>query len=140
VAVKKKEPQSDQEVAEWYQASIMAAVSEYCRQLGMSAVAESIVQQQTHPRFHEALTAFRELEVSLQALKEENAMLRDEQCLADAKVAEMHDTAMLRERAAVVAWLRERAARRGFTVNCPDELAWCADTIERGEHRREEGS
>lgn len=44
----------------------------------------------------------------------------------------------LRERAAVVAWLRERAARRGFTVNCPDELAWCADTIERGEHRRKE--
>jgi hypothetical protein len=42
------------------------------------------------------------------------------------------------ERAAVVALLRERAARRGFTVICPDELAWCADTIERGEHRREE--
>jgi hypothetical protein len=41
--------------------------------------------------------------------------------------------------AAVVAWLRERAARRGFTVNCPDELAWCADTIERGEHRRSGG-
>ena len=42
------------------------------------------------------------------------------------------------ERAAVVALLRERAARRGFTVNCPDELAWCADSIERGEHRRED--
>ena len=48
--------------------------------------------------------------------------------------------AVAEERAAVVAWLRERAARRGFTFNCPDELAWCADTIERGEHRREEGA
>ena len=48
------------------------------------------------------------------------------------------DKAVAEERAAVVAWLRERAARRGFTFNCPDELAWCADTIERGEHRREE--
>ena len=48
------------------------------------------------------------------------------------------DAARAEERAAVVAWLRERAARRGFTFNCPDELAWCADTIERGEHRREE--
>jgi len=49
------------------------------------------------------------------------------------------DKAVAGERAAVVAWLRERAARRGFTVICPDELAWCADTIERGEHREEGG-
>jgi hypothetical protein len=49
------------------------------------------------------------------------------------------DKAVAEDRAAVVAWLRERAARRGFTVNCPDELAWCADTIERGELRKEEG-
>jgi hypothetical protein len=42
------------------------------------------------------------------------------------------------ERDDVVAWLRERAARRGFTVNCPDELAWCADTIERGEHKKKD--
>ena len=48
------------------------------------------------------------------------------------------DAERIAERAAVVAWLRERAARRGFTVICPDELAWCADTIERGEHRRKE--
>jgi len=48
------------------------------------------------------------------------------------------ETAAHEERAAVVACLRERAARRGFTVICPDELAWCADTIERGEHRKEE--
>jgi len=43
------------------------------------------------------------------------------------------------ERAAVVAWLREVApsapTRRGA-----DELTWCADAIERGEHRREEGA
>ena len=46
--------------------------------------------------------------------------------------------ASLHERAAVVAWLREVApsapTRRGA-----DELAWCSDAIERGEHRREEG-
>jgi hypothetical protein len=41
------------------------------------------------------------------------------------------------ERPAVVAWLREVApsapTRRGA-----DELAWCADIIERGEHRRKD--
>ena len=131
--MKKKEPQSDQEVAEWYQASIMAAVSEYSRQLGMSAVAESIVQQQTHPRFHEALTAFRELEVSLQALKEENAMLRDERRIDNEEAARLYDFARNKgealERQAVVAWLRAR-----------NFLGWEADAIERGEHRREEGA
>jgi hypothetical protein len=35
--------------------------------------------------------------------------------------------AVAEERAAIVAWLRRS-----------DELEWCADTIERGEHRREE--
>ena len=55
-----------------------------------------------------------ELEVSLQALKEENAMLRD---------------AVAQERAAVVAWLR-----RGWD----ESRRYAADDIERGEHRREE--
>lgn len=58
-----------------------------------------------------------ELEVSLQALKEENMMLRD---------------AVAEERAAVVAWLRREIQKCG----CDDDTAAC---IERGEHRREEG-
>jgi len=143
--VKKKEPQSDQEVAEWYQASIMAAVSEYCRQLGMSAVAESIVQAQTHPRFHEALTAIRELEVSLQALKEENAMLRGERRIDNEDLAQAYDFARDKgaalERAAVVAWLCAECGSPGHEERF---CAYCnvrrniAAHIERGEHRREE--
>jgi len=57
-----------------------------------------------------------ELEVSLQALKEENAMLRD---------------AVREERAAVVAWLRAE-----FDT---DSVREAADCIERGEHRRDGG-
>ena len=59
-----------------------------------------------------------ELEVSLQALKEENAMLRDD---------------VRTERVAVVAWLR--ANREASTL---PKTCWEADAIERGEHRREE--
>lgn len=43
---------------------------------------------------------------------------------------------VLRERAAVVAWLRT-VAPNAPTRRGADELAWCADRIERGEHRRE---
>ena len=68
-------------------------------------------------RWQERADIVRELEVSLQALKEENAMLRD---------------AVREERAAVVAWLRQEIAKCG----CDDDTAEC---IERGEHRREEG-
>jgi nicotinamide mononucleotide adenylyltransferase len=41
------------------------------------------------------------------------------------------------ERAAVVAWLRT-VAPNAPTRRGADELAWCANAIERGEHRREE--
>ena len=64
--------------------------------------------------------------------------LREQRRLDNDDLARAYDMGRDKERAAVVAFMRERAARRGFTVNCPDELAWCADTIERGEHRREE--
>lgn len=65
-----------------------------------------------------------ELEVSLQALKEENAMLRD---------------GIREERAAVVAYLRSQRAefmseQRGisaYVIQC------VAEAIERGDHRRE---
>jgi hypothetical protein len=42
-----------------------------------------------------------------------------------------------KERAAVVAWLRT-VAPNAPTRRGADELAWCANAIERGEHRREE--
>lgn len=70
-------------------------------------------------------TQLAELEVSLQALKEENAMLRD---------------GIREERAAVVAYLRSQRAefmseQRGisaYVIQC------VAEAIERGDHRREE--
>lgn len=80
-----------------------------------------------------------ELEVSLQALKEENAMLRDEaewirERLADYRMMiDGLETAAHEERAAVVAWLR--ANREASTL---PKTCWEADAIERGEHRREE--
>jgi len=78
----------------------------------------------------------RELEVSLQALKEENAMLRD---------------AVREERAAVVAYLRNAVGSailyRADDVSIDSAsagvamlLAHVANAIERGEHRREEGA
>lgn len=79
-----------------------------------------------------------ELEVSLQALKEQNAMLRDEQCLADAKVAEMHDTAVLRERAAVVAYLRQAAWWDCDGCGFDGRKLW--ENIELGFHRTGEGA
>jgi hypothetical protein len=45
--------------------------------------------------------------------------------------------AVERERAAIVAWLRA-VAPNAPTRRGADELAWCANAIERGEHRREE--
>jgi hypothetical protein len=69
-----------------------------------------------------------ELEVSLQALKEENAMLRD-------------DVRM--ERAAVVAWLR-KCEMVCLADDVEDAVSWAYGrswrAIERGEHRREEGA
>lgn len=56
--MKKKRLPTDQEAFAEYQAAIMAAVSEYCRRMGMPAVAQSINEQQQHPRFHEALAVF----------------------------------------------------------------------------------
>ena len=78
----------------------------------------------------------RELEVSLQALKEENAMLRDQCAFDNDEAARLYDFARDKgaalERAAVVAYLRSKfpewpAGSNGY-----------ADEIERGEHRREE--
>jgi negative regulator of sigma E activity len=77
-----------------------------------------------------------ELEVSLQALKEENAMLRDERRIDNEEAARLYDFARDKgaalERAAVVAWLRVEPWSRMLTI---EEAAAC---IERGEHRREE--
>ena len=80
----------------------------------------------------------RELEVSLQALKEENAMLRDERRIDNEDLAQAYDFARNKgqalERQAVVAWLRGSVCG-----GCCAAAAYAlADTIERGEHRREE--
>ena len=86
-----------------------------------------------------------ELEVSLQALKEENAMLRDERRIDNEEAARLYDFARNKgealERQAVVAWLRGNRAcceHASYVLNCASRLA--ADEIERGEHRREEGA
>ena len=47
------------------------------------------------------------------------------------------ELALQAERAAVVAWLR-KVAPSAPTRRGADELTWCAERIERGEHRREE--
>jgi hypothetical protein len=72
----------------------------------------------------------RELEVSLQALKEECAMLRDQRALDDEALARAWDESRDMERAAVLAFLRAE-----FDT---DSVREAADCIERGEHRREE--
>jgi hypothetical protein len=90
-------------------------------------------------RWQKRADIVRELEVSLQALKEENAMLRDEanemrRWAEEAAHAEnLNALDAQKERAAVVAWLRREIAKCG----CDDDTAAC---IERGEHRREEGA
>ncbi len=85
-----------------------------------------------------------ELEVSLQALKEENAMLRDERRIDNEDLAQAYDFARNKgqalERQAVVAWLREQAGQWD-----QDAAGWAAMNhasvmIERGLHRREEGA
>jgi hypothetical protein len=102
----------------------MAAVREYCATVGISA----------------------ELEVSLQALKEENAMLRDQRAFDNDEAARLYDFARDKgaalERAAVVEWLRDHGSEAwiehgGLSLVNLDGIA---DTIERGEHRREEGA
>jgi hypothetical protein len=83
-----------------------------------------------------------ELEVSLQALKEENAMLRDERRIDNEDLAQAYDFARNKgqalERQAVVAWLRAEALE--WEEMGPGRAACrlAADAIERGEHRREE--
>jgi hypothetical protein len=59
----KPKPMTDQEVSDWYQASIMAAVSEYVRRMGMPDVARAINAEQQHPHFHELLSVFQASEV-----------------------------------------------------------------------------
>lgn len=56
---------------------------------------------------------------------------------ADLRMAQEELRYLRGERAAVVAWLRE-VAPNAPTRRGADELAWCADRIKRGEHRREE--
>lgn len=75
-----------------------------------------------------------ELEVSLQALKEENAMLRDQCAFNNDEAARIYDFARDKgaalERAAVVSYLRSQVAAYLAPI-------W-ANEIECGAHRREE--
>jgi hypothetical protein len=48
------------------------------------------------------------------------------------------DAARNEERAAVVAFLRETDGPPDGNADCEEALAYAADAIERGEHRREE--
>lgn len=66
------------------------------------------------------------------SLLQQEARIRNNIC--DGYAAELKA-----ERAAVVAWLRT-VAPNAPTRRGADELTWCADAIERGEHRREEAA
>ena len=57
----KEKPTTEQDAFDWYQAAVMAAVSEFCRQKDMPAVAQSINEGQTHPRFQEMLAHFQRI-------------------------------------------------------------------------------
>jgi len=90
-----------------------------------------------------------ELEVSLQALKEENAMLRDERRIDNEEAARLYDFARNKgealERQAVVEWLRAEAeaVAQTYTTQAGEwakRIDDMAEAIERGEHRREEGA
>ena len=58
---KRKLPTEEEALAEFH-AGIMAALSEYFQRMGMPTVAQSINEQQQHPRFHEALAVWRAVE------------------------------------------------------------------------------
>jgi hypothetical protein len=81
-----------------------------------------------------------ELEVSLQALKEENAMLRDERRIDNEDLSQAYDFARNKgqalERQAVVAWLRAEALEWEETGSGRAACMLAALTFERGEHRR----
>ena len=86
----------------------------------------------------------RELEVSLQALKEENAMLRDERRIDNEDLAQAYDFARNKgqalERQAIVAFMRADPEWPACP-QCRDAALYVtASAIERGEHRREEGA
>ena len=77
-------------------------------------------------------------------LRAEIERLRAQRVLSNEDFARSFDMGLVagerRERAAVVAYLRAEASRAGAS---PDErmiLRWAANYIERGEHRREEGT
>jgi len=80
----------------------------------------------------------------LHRLIEEVERLREQRRIDHAEAARVYDFARDKgkalERVAVVAWLRGGARNhRGFGVRLiGDELEKYADSIERGEHRREE--
>ena len=83
-----------------------------------------------------------ELEVSLQALKEENAMLRDERRIDNEDLAQAYDFARNKgealERQAVVVFMRADPEWPACP-QCRDAALYVtANAIERGEHRRGE--
>ena len=60
--MKKKNQMTDEEAFHGYQASIMAALSEYFRALDMHDVVMSIGDRKHHPRFDELLSVFNQVD------------------------------------------------------------------------------
>lgn len=93
-------------------------------------------------RWQERADIVRELEVSLQALKEENAMLRGQCAFNNDEAARIYDFARDKgaalERASVVAWVCSQGVIEGSSPDGRNMARWLARCIECGEHRREE--
>jgi type IV secretory pathway TrbF-like protein len=82
-----------------------------------------------------------QLRARLRVVVAEVERMRAERHMDNADLAQAYDFARDKgeslERQAVVAWLRT-VAPNAPTRRGADELAWCANAIERGEHRRGE--
>jgi hypothetical protein len=101
----------------------------YC--MALDEVESLLLEIEKH---REDAVVYRSVETSLKLQAEELQTLA--QRMREVRKSAVQ-AAVAEERAAVVAWLRT-VAPNAPTRRGADELAWCANAIERGEHRREE--